>query len=209
MLRFEVKNNSAISFDLNSAPRLDMSVGKASIVHGEDGKSAYQIAVDNGFEGTEKEWLDSLKGDPFTYEDFTSEQLEALTGPAGKDGYTPQKGVDYFDGQDGKDGTDGYTPVKGVDYFDGKDGYTPVKGVDYFDGTDGKDGANGKDGVDGYTPVKGVDYFDGTDGKDGKDGADGYTPVKGTDYWTPTDKQEIVSDVLAALPVYNGEVESV
>lgn len=32
----------------------------------------------------------------------------------GKDGYTPRKGVDYFDGKDGKDG---YTPVKGVDYW--------------------------------------------------------------------------------------------
>lgn len=30
---------------------------------GEDGKSAYEIAVDNGFEGTEEEWLESLKGD--------------------------------------------------------------------------------------------------------------------------------------------------
>ena len=29
---------------------------------GEDGKSAYQIAVDNGFTGTEVEWLASLKG---------------------------------------------------------------------------------------------------------------------------------------------------
>lgn len=33
-------------------------------------------------------------------------------------------------------GAPGYTPQKGVDYFDGKDGYTPVKGVDYFDGED-------------------------------------------------------------------------
>lgn len=68
----------------------------------------------------------------------------------GKDGYTPIKGVDYFDGQDG------YTPIKDVDYRDGVDGRTPVKGVDYVDG---------KDGEDGYTPVKGVDYFDGKDGK--------------------------------------------
>lgn len=30
---------------------------------GADGKSAYQIAVDNGFEGTEEEWLASLKGE--------------------------------------------------------------------------------------------------------------------------------------------------
>ena len=29
---------------------------------GEDGKSAYEIAVENGFEGTEEEWLASLKG---------------------------------------------------------------------------------------------------------------------------------------------------
>nr|DAQ70591.1 MAG TPA: tail sheath protein [Caudoviricetes sp.] len=28
---------------------------------GEQGKSAYQVAVDNGFEGTEEEWLESLK----------------------------------------------------------------------------------------------------------------------------------------------------
>lgn len=27
-----------------------------------DGKSAYEVAVDNGFEGTESEWLESLKG---------------------------------------------------------------------------------------------------------------------------------------------------
>lgn len=34
----------------------------------------------------------------------------------------------------------------------------------------------------------------------GPAGADGKTPIKGTDYWTAADKEEIVSDVLAALP---------
>lgn len=29
-------------------------------------------------------------------------------------------------------GKDGYTPQKNIDYFDGKDGYSPVKGKDYF-----------------------------------------------------------------------------
>ena len=80
-----------------------------------------------------------------------------VDGNNGKDGHTPVKGVDYFDGLPGKDGEDGYTPVKGVDYFDGEDGYTPIKGKDYFDGKDGKDG------VDGYTPVKEVDYFTAVD----------------------------------------------
>lgn len=62
------------------------------------------------------------------------------------------------------------------------------------------------DGKDGKTPVKGVDYFDGEPGKDGADGKDGKTPVKGVDYWTEADKAEMVSDVIASLPVYNGEV---
>lgn len=39
----------------------------------QDGKSPYDIAIENGFEGTEAEWLESLKGgnDP-TDIDFTS-----------------------------------------------------------------------------------------------------------------------------------------
>lgn len=93
-------------------------------------------------------------------------------GIPGKDGYTPVKGIDYFDGKDGapgKDGTDGYTPQKGVDYFDG---------------------APGADGKDGYTPVKGVDYFDGEPGKDGVD----YV-------LTAADKQEIAQLAIELMPV--------
>ena len=44
----------------------------------------------------------------------------------------------------------------------------------------------------------------GKDGKDGADGQDGYTPQKGTDYWTDTDKTDMLNDVLAALPTWNG-----
>ena len=65
-------------------------------------------------------------------------------------------------------------------------------------------GKDGQDGQDGYTPQKGVDYFDGEDGKDGKDGIDGKTPVKGTDYFTTEDKKELVTDVLASLPTWQG-----
>lgn len=72
-----------------------------------DGKSAYELAQEEGFEGTQSEWLSSLVGAP------------GKDGVNGEDGYTPVKGVDYIDG---KDGADGYTPIKGVDYFDGADG---------------------------------------------------------------------------------------
>ena len=42
------------------------------------------------------------KGDAFTYDDFTPEQLEALKGADGKDGQNGADGKDGVDGQDGK-----------------------------------------------------------------------------------------------------------
>ena len=46
-------------------------------------------------------------------------------------------------------------------------------------------------------------------GPQGPAGNDGYTPVKGTDYYTEADKTEMVNAVIAALPVYDGEVVDV
>ena len=81
------------------------SIADGNGLRGEDGKSAYEIAKEHGFEGSEEEWLESLKGEqgpagemgpqglqgevgpmgpqgekgePFRYEDFTPEQLEDL-----------------------------------------------------------------------------------------------------------------------------------
>ena len=67
-------------------------------------------------------------------DDGTSYVTEPLKGA---DGYTPIKGVDYFDGTNGTNGRDGV------------DGYTPVKGVDYFDGAKGETGATGATGATG------------------------------------------------------------
>ena len=82
------------------------------------------------------------KGDPFTYEDFTPEQLASLKGDKGDKG------------TDGKDGADGYTPVKNIDYFDGVNGKSAYQiAVDNgFIGTEAEwlaslRGADGKDGV--------------------------------------------------------------
>ena len=57
--------------------------------------------------------------------------------------------------------------------------------------------------------VKGDKGDKGEAGENGKDGADGYTPVKGKDYFTDSDKAEMVSSVIAALPVYDGSVTAV
>ena len=67
-------------------------------VYGEKGDSAYQVAVDNGFVGTEEQWLASLvgaDGAPFEYEDFTPEQLASLKGDKGDpflyEDFTPEQ----------------------------------------------------------------------------------------------------------------------
>ena len=57
---------------------------------GADGKSAYEIAVEQGFEGDVNEWLESLKGE-------RGEQ--GLQGPQGEQGPA---------GQDGTNGADGF-----------------------------------------------------------------------------------------------------
>lgn len=56
-----------------------------------------------------------------------------------------------------------------------------------------------------------LDLISAADGKLKYNGSDvglkgdkGDTPVKGTDYWTAVDKAEIVNDVLAALPTWQG-----
>lgn len=130
---------------------------------GEDlprGKSAYEIAVENGFDGTEAEWLASLKG---------------ATGAAGADG---------------KDGENGETPYIGDNgnWFVGSDDTgKPSRGEKGADGAPGKDGAQGKDGADGHTPVitatktNGVTTVkaDGTEIATISDGATGATGAKG------------------------------
>lgn len=63
---------------------------------GNDGKSAYQIALDNGFDGTEEEWLESLKGEQGIQGEKGDKGDKGDTGSKGADGYTPKKGTDYF-----------------------------------------------------------------------------------------------------------------
>ena len=57
--------------------------------NGKDGRSAYEIATENGFVGTVAEWLESLKG---------------KDGIDGKDGLPGKDGKDGADGLPGKDG---------------------------------------------------------------------------------------------------------
>ena len=80
--------------DIKNVEELEVDIEKI----GPQGYSAYEIAKKYGFEGTEEEYLQSLHGE---------------------DGYTPVKGVDYFDGNQGEQGPQG---IPGQDGKDGKDG---------------------------------------------------------------------------------------
>ena len=66
--------------------------------NGKDGRSAYEIAIENGFVGTVAEWLESLKG------------RDGLPGKDGADGLPGKDGTNGKDGKDGRDGKDGVSP---------------------------------------------------------------------------------------------------
>lgn len=90
-----------------------------------------------------------------------------------KDGYTPIKGVDYFDGLPGKDG------VPGRDGKDGKNGrdftfdmFTPEQ-LSLLTGKQGEKGERGKPGKNG------IDGKNGDPGRDGKQGPRGEKGAKG------------------------------
>lgn len=61
-----VFNKSSQTFDASGAASnqtMKTDFAGLQLLKGKDGESAYQIAVDNGFEGTEEEWLKSLEGE--------------------------------------------------------------------------------------------------------------------------------------------------
>ena len=64
---FELLDAQDVLVDIEGTPkRLQEAIDNGELGgggSGTDGKSAYEIAVDNGFVGTETEWLESLKGE--------------------------------------------------------------------------------------------------------------------------------------------------
>lgn len=85
--------NKALPVRIEGPIKVDAEV--KAIMVGDNGKSAYEIAVAHGYKGTESEWLESLrgpKGEPFKYSDFTPEQVNALKGPKGDTGENGEPG---------------------------------------------------------------------------------------------------------------------
>ncbi len=80
---------------------LSMAFGATGLIvgltkNGEQGKSAYEIAVENGFTGTEAEWLESLKGETGA---TGAAGATGATGATGQQGSVGPQGVQGVDGQ--------------------------------------------------------------------------------------------------------------
>lgn len=96
---------------------------EGEMIKGPQGDSAYQVALNNGFKGTEEAWLATLVG------------AQGPQGPVGPQGTPGVKGVD---GKDGRQGVDGKP---------GKDGAPGPQGPQGEVGPRGPAGEPGKSGV--------------------------------------------------------------
>lgn len=133
--------------------------------------TAFGIAQKHGFTGSEEEWLASLhgepgpKGDAFTYEDFTEEQLLALVGPPGPQG---KQGIQGPQGPQGKTGPQGERGIQGKQGIPGPQGETGPQGKQGPQGEKGEPGTgltvSGRYDTTGDvpSPQEGKNYYIGT-----------------------------------------------
>lgn len=112
-------------------------ISDLSGAQGIQGLSAYQVAVQHGFEGTEDEWLISLKGE------------KGETGPKGDKGDTGEKGATGERGPQGLQGERGLQGVQGEKGEQGIQGPVGPKGEQGEQGIQGIQGPQGKPGPQG------------------------------------------------------------
>lgn len=129
----------------------DLTEEQKLSLHGEDGLSAYQVAVENGFQVSEFEWLESLKGQDgqdgtdgqsFDYESLTPEQKAEIKGEQGDKGDSfkyedfTQEQLDELRGVDGENGKSSYELALETGYVGSLEEYLQsLHGMDGADGT--------------------------------------------------------------------------
>ena len=119
---------------------------------GGTGLSAYEVAVKNGFEGTEQEWLDSLKGEPGIQGEPGDTGLSAYE-VALENGFegTEQEWLDSLKGEPGSQGEPGDTGLSAYEVavkndFEG----TEQEWLDSLKGEPGIQGEPGDTGLSAY-----------------------------------------------------------
>ena len=96
---------------------------------GTDGKSAYQIAVEQGYQGSESDWLSSLKGDKGEKGDTGLQGERGEKGETGQQGEQGPMGEKGDPGDRGLQGVPGEKGEKGDAGVAGKDGFSPIANV--------------------------------------------------------------------------------
>ena len=125
-----------------------------------------------------------------------------------------------INGKDGKNGISVQHRWQGTTLTITSESGTSSANLKGEKGVKGENGDKGADGTMTFEDLtaeqkaslkgdKGDKGDPGEKGDKGDKGADGKTPAKGVDYFTDADKAEMVSGVIARLPVYDGEVVSV
>jgi hypothetical protein len=112
-------------------------ISDLSGAQGIQGLSAYQVAVQHGFEGTEAEWLISLKGE------------KGETGPKGDKGNTGEKG------DTGERGPQGLQGERGLQGIQGEQGEPGIQGPIGPKGEKGDQGERGPQGPQGQIGPQG------------------------------------------------------
>lgn len=128
---------------------LESSAGSGQ--KGADGKSAYEIAKENGYTGTKEEWLLSLKGDRGPQGPTGQQGIQGPIGLTGPKGDAGPKGDNGLQGPIGPQGQQG---EKGQDGQKGERGEPGPIGPQGPIGLTGPKGADGKDGKSAYEIAK-------------------------------------------------------
>lgn len=157
-------------------PRLvtDDSEGDAQAATGVPGADAYEVAVDEGFEGTREEWLASLVGPPGE---------AGPPGPPGNDGAAGGPGTPGVDGKDAyqiaRDQGYGGTRTQWLATLVGPQGPTGTKGDTGNTGPTGSTGPQGPKGDTGSTGQTGSQGPKGDTGQTGPQGPKGDQGIQG------------------------------
>ena len=145
---------------------------------GTDGKSAYQIAVEQGYQGSESDWLSSLKGDKGEKGNTGAKGNPGQDGAEGKSAYAIAVEHGYEDSEDewllSLKGEKGDTGERGEKGDTGLQGERGEKGET---GQQGEQGSKGEKGDPGDRGLQGVPGEKGEKGDAGVAGKDGFSPI--------------------------------
>jgi len=143
------------------------------------------MAVDNGFEGTETEWLESIVGPQGPQGEPGPQGIQGETGPQGIQGETGPQGIQGETGPQGIQGEPGPQGIQGETGSQGIQGETGQQGIQGEAGPQGIQGETGPQGIQGETGPQGIQGETGPQGIQGATGPRGATgPAVVTEFAT-------------------------